>query len=162
MRLRRRRFFILLLNLANASESDLGILRSSPEAVVHDFFRNNKNHFPELEHAAAGFWDGKQVRSDDVYAALKERLRTKLGVKAELVSVAKMPDTLREYDEVNKELRLSEGLDHPNRTFQLVHMTALIEHSDLIDTILARLNLNEASGLNRCRVELATYFAAAV
>ena len=151
-----------LLNLANASESDLGILRSSPEAVVHDFFRNNKNHFPELEQAAAAFWDGKQVRSDDVYAALKERLRTKLGVKAELVAVAKMPDTLREYDEVNKELRLSEGLDHPNRTFQLVHMTALIEHSDLIDTILARLNLNEASGLNRCRVELANYFAAAV
>lgn len=151
-----------LLGLANASESDLGILRSSPEAVVHDFFRNNKNHFPELEQAAAAFWDGKQVRSDDVYAALKDRLAKKLGVKVDLVPVAEMPETLREYDEVKKELRLSEGLDHPNRTFQLVHMTALIEHSDLIDNILTRLNLNEASGLNRCRVELANYFAAAV
>lgn len=151
-----------LLGLANASESDLGILRSSPEAVVHDFFRNNKNHFPELEQAAAAFWDGKQVRSDDVYAALKDRLGKKLGVKVDLVPVAEMPETLREYDEVKKELRLSEGLDHPNRTFQLVHMTALIEHSDLIDNILTRLNLNEASGLNRCRVELANYFAAAV
>ncbi len=151
-----------LLGLANASESDLGILRASPEAVVHDFFRNNKNHFPELEQAAAEFWGGKQVRSDDVYAALKERLRTKFGVRTDLVAVADMPETLREYDEVQKELRLSEGLDHPNRTFQLVHMTALIEHSELIDTILARLNMDETSGLNRCRVELANYFAAAV
>ncbi len=151
-----------LLNLANASESDLGLLRASPEAVVHDFFRNNKNHFPELEEAAEAFWDGKTVRSDDVYSALKARLRDKLDVKTELVPVAEMPDTLREYDEVRQELRLSEGLDHPNRTFQLVHMTALIEHSDLIDTILERVNLSDPAGLNRCRVELANYFAAAV
>ncbi|MEE4189596.1 MAG: short-chain fatty acyl-CoA regulator family protein [Roseobacter sp.] len=151
-----------LLGLANASESDLGILRSSPEAVVHDFFRNNKNHFTELEQAAADFWDGEHVRIDDVYPALKDRLSSKLGVKTVLVPVAEMPDTLREYDEVNKELRLSEGLDHPNRTFQLVHMAALIELSDLIDTILARLNLDDPSGLNRRRVELANYFAAAV
>jgi len=151
-----------LLGLANASESDLGILRASPEAVVHDFFRNNKNHFPELEKAAAAFWGGRHVRSDDVYAALKERLYTKSGIRTELVPVAQMPYALREYDEHKGELRLSEGLDHPNRTFQLVHMAALIEHSALIDSTLTRLNLNEDTGLNRCRVELANYFAAAV
>jgi XRE family transcriptional regulator, fatty acid utilization regulator len=151
-----------LLSLANASESDLGILRASPEAVVHDFFRNNKNHFPELEQAAATFWDGKYVPSDDIYTALKTRLQNKMGINTEVVPVAQMPDTLREYDETRNEVRLSEGLDHPNRTFQLVHVTALIEQSDLIDTILTRLNLKEAAGLNRCRVELANYFAAAV
>lgn len=151
-----------LLGLANASESDLGILRASPEAVVHDFFRNNKNHFPELENAAAAFWEGRRIRSDDIYPALKERLLTKLGVKTELVPVAEMPDALREYDEAKQELRLSEGLDHPNRTFQLVHMTALIEYDDLIDKILERLKTSEPTGLARCRVELANYFAAAV
>lgn len=151
-----------ILGLANASESRLRNLRASPEAVVHDFFRNNRNHFPELEDAAATFWDGRVVRSDDVYTALKERLYDKLGVTTELVPVARMPESLREYDESRKVVRLSEGLDHPNRTFQLVHVTALIEQSALIDTILARLNLAEASGLNRCRVELANYFAAAV
>ena len=41
-------------------------------------------------------------------------------------------------------------------------MTALIEYSDLIDGILERLNPREPNGLNRCRVELANYFAAAV
>lgn len=151
-----------LMGLANASESNLGILQASPEAVVHDFFRNNKNHFPELEDAAALFWEGQQVPTDEIYAALKNRLSTRLNVTTKLVPVANMPDTLREYDEPAKELRLSEGLDHPNRTFQLVHMIALIEHSDLIDMILARLNHTETAGLTRCRVELANYFAAAV
>ncbi|MEM8554459.1 MAG: helix-turn-helix transcriptional regulator, partial [Pseudomonadota bacterium] len=47
-----------LLVLSNASETDLNILRASPEAIVHDFFRDNRNHFPELEAAAAQFWDG--------------------------------------------------------------------------------------------------------
>ncbi|NRB00962.1 MAG: DUF2083 domain-containing protein [Rhodobacteraceae bacterium] len=151
-----------LLGLANASESDLGILRASPEAVVHDFFRNNKNHFPELEHAASEFWRGEKMHTDDVYAALKIRLSEKLGIRTELVPVADMPNALREYDEDDKTLRISEGLDHPNRTFQLVHVIALIEHSGLIDTVLSRLDVDEEAGLNRCRVELANYFAAAV
>ena len=47
------------------------------------------------------------------YAALKDRLVTKFGIKTELVPVADMPNTLREYDESRQELRLSEGLDHP-------------------------------------------------
>lgn len=151
-----------LLGLANASESDLETLRASPETVVHDFFRNNKNHFPELEKAASEFWSDRHIPTDDVYAALKERLQTKLGVKTEVVPVAEMPDSLREYDETKKELKLSEGLDHPNRTFQLVHMTALIEYSALIDGVLKRLKAHEPTGLARCRVELANYFAAAV
>jgi predicted transcriptional regulator/DNA-binding XRE family transcriptional regulator len=151
-----------LLSVANAGESDLGILRASPEAIVHDFFRNNKNHFPELERAAASFWHEKRLSSDDLYPALKDRMLETLGVRTEVVPVADMPDTLREYDEIRKELRLSEGLDHPNRTFQLAHMMALIEHSDLIDTILARVNLTDETGRNRCRVELANYFAAAL
>ncbi len=151
-----------LLSLANAGESDLGILRASPEAIVHDFFRNNKNHFPELERVAEAFWEERKVKSDDLYPALKELMLTKLGVRTELVPVAAMPDALREYDEERRELRLSEGLDHPNRTFQLAHMVALIEHSGLIDTILARLETTDEAGLNRCRVELANYFAAAM
>ncbi len=151
-----------LLSLANAGESDLRILRASPEAIVHDFFRNNRNHFPELERAAETFWQDTHVRSDDLYPALKQRMLAKLGVKTELVPVADMPDTLREYDEIHNELRLSEGLDHPNRTFQLAHMTALIEHSGLIDKILLRLDSSDDAGLNRCRVELANYFAAAM
>ncbi|MDW4499174.1 short-chain fatty acyl-CoA regulator family protein [Sulfitobacter sp. D35] len=151
-----------LLVLSNASESDLTILRASPEAVVHDFFRNNKNHFPELEAAALEFWNGQRVENDDQYAALKQRLEEHLGLKTRVVPVADMPGTLRELDEGRREVRLSEGLDHPNRVFQLVHIIGLLERRDVIQSILSRLKSDDPQGLNRCRVELANYFAAAV
>jgi predicted transcriptional regulator/DNA-binding XRE family transcriptional regulator len=151
-----------LLAVSNASESDLGVLRASPEAVVHDFFRDNRNHFPEIEEAAAEFWGGARIEADDVYAALKQRLKDRLGLAVRVVPVAEMPDTLREYDESRREVRLSEGLDHPNRAFQLVHIAGLIEQPDLFDGILSRLDLQDVSGRNRCRVELANYFAASV
>ncbi len=151
-----------LLVLSNAGESDLNILAASPEAVVHDFFRDNRNHFPELEDAAAQFWGDKTFDRDDIYVALKRRMKFKLGLSTRIVPVADMPDTLREYDPEAREVRLSEGLDHPNRAFQLAHTTGLIEQKDVIDGLLARLNIDEPAGLNRCRVELANYFAAAV
>jgi hypothetical protein len=151
-----------LLLLSNASESDLNILRASPEAVVHDFFRDNRNHFPELEAAAASFWGGVPVEPDETYAMLKQRLRERQGLRTRVVPVSEMPDALREYDEDRREVRLSEGLDHPNRVFQLAHVTGLIEQRDVIDGILSRLNIDEPAGLNRCRVELANYFAASV
>lgn len=151
-----------LLVLSNASEADLDILRASPEAVVHDFFRGNRNHFPELEEAAAQFWEGEIPTSDDIYVALKHRLEKKLGVRTRVVPFAEMPETLREYDEERREIRLSEGFDHPNRAFQLAHTSGLIEQSDVIDRILSRLDSDDPAGLNRCRVELANYFAASV
>jgi len=151
-----------LLVLSNASESDLTILRASPETVVHDFFRDNRNHFSELEEAAAVFWQGAGPDRDDNYAVLKTHLRTNLGVNTRVVPVTEMPDTLREFDEAAREVRLSEGLDHPNRAFQLAHTIGLIEQNHVIDGLLKRLNSDEPSGLSRCRVELANYFAASV
>ena len=151
-----------LLVLSNASETDLDILRASPEAVVHDFFRDNRNFFAELEEPAGAFWDGLQLDTDDIYAALKQRLKEALGLRTRVVPVAQMPDTLREYDEEAREIRLSEGLDHPNRAFQLAHICGLIEQREVIDGILSRLDIDEPAGLARCRVELANYFAAAV
>ncbi|MDJ0992676.1 MAG: short-chain fatty acyl-CoA regulator family protein [Dinoroseobacter sp.] len=151
-----------LLVLSNASETDLDVLRASPEAVVHDFFRNNRNYFPELENAAQAFWGDEPFENDDVYAALKRRLKKRLGLATRVVPVADMPETLREYDENKREVRLSEGLDHRNRAFQLAHTAGLIEQREVIERILSRLDLDEPAGLNRCRVELANYFAAAV
>lgn len=151
-----------LLSLSNASEADLNILTSSPEAVVHDFFRENRNYFPELEEAATNFWQDGRPDSDDLYNAMKTCLKERLGLTTRVVPVAEMPETLREYTKDQKEVRLSEGLDHPNRTFQLAHTIGLIEQSDVIESILSRLNIDDEAGLNRCKVELANYFAAAV
>ena len=138
------------------------LLSSAPEAVVHNHFRRNRNHFPKLETAAEGFWDGAPPASDDLYAALKARLRESHRIVVRLVRVADLPRTLRQYDEARAELLLSEALDHPNRIFQLVHVLGLIEYGAVIDALLSDAALDSPQGRARCRVELANYFAAAV
>jgi predicted transcriptional regulator len=103
-----------------------GFRCTSPEATVHNFFRKHSNHFPRWRRAP-GFWDGRPDRARRCLCQLKARLRDRLGLRVRLVPVAEMPGTLREYDEA-REVRLSEALDHPNRVFQLVHVSALVEH----------------------------------
>jgi XRE family transcriptional regulator, fatty acid utilization regulator len=102
------------------------------------------------------------VERDEVYAALKARLRDRLGITVRLVRVEDLPDTLRQYDEARREILLSEALDHTNRTFQLVHMTALLEQRATIDAIVVRAGITDPRAQGRLRVELANYFAAAV
>ncbi len=136
-------------------------LAASPEGAVHNFFRRNRNHFPTLEDAAAGFWTGRPPAPDDLYAALKDRLRTAHGITVRLRPVAEMPHTLRDLDEGAREVSLSQALDHPNRIFQLVHVLGLIECGPALDGLLAS-GPGDAQGRARCRIELANYFAAAV
>lgn len=151
-----------LATMASGSGDASQWLATSPEASVHNFFRHHRNYFEALELAAEQFWGGRRVAADDIYSALKDRLLERLGLRVRLVTVGEMPDTLRQYDESRREVLLSEALDHPNRVFQLVHVSGLIEHRGVLDTILAQSGIDDAHGLARCRVELSNYFAAAV
>jgi XRE family transcriptional regulator, fatty acid utilization regulator len=147
--------------LLSLSEGEAPNLATSPEAAVHHVFRRNRNHFADLEKAAEGFWNTPVAR-DDIYAALKARLRDGVRVTVRLVAVTDLPGTLRQYDEARHEILLSEALDHTNRIFQLVHMTGLLEQRPLFDALVARSDITDPRGKARLRVELANYFAAAV
>jgi predicted transcriptional regulator/DNA-binding XRE family transcriptional regulator len=151
-----------LMSVTEASQTDANLSASSPEATVHNFFRQHHNYFHVLEKAAQTFWEGRRPAADDIYPRLKDRLRSELGLVVRLVPTAEMPGTLREYDEDRGEVRLSEALDHPNRVFQLVHVAGLIEQRKALDGLLEKSGLDNAHGRARCRVELANYFAAAV
>ncbi|MBK5926011.1 helix-turn-helix domain-containing protein [Rhodobaculum claviforme] len=133
---------------------------ASPEGVIHDLFRRNRNHFRDLEDAALRFWPAP-VPPDEVYGALKSRLRA-AGIRVRLVSVAEMPHSLRRLDEAAGEVLLSEALDHPNRVFQLLHVAGLLDQRGRIDALLDRSGIPPGHDRARCRVELANYFAAAV
>jgi len=143
---------------AQGAETAIG---ASPEGVVHNFFRSHRNHFPALEEAAARFWGDTPPDPDDLYAALKSRLRQRRGIAVRLIPVAEMPHSLRRYDEGRAEVWLSEALDHPNRVFQLVHVIGLIESGSLFDALIAQV-ADDRQGRARLRIELANYFAAAV
>jgi XRE family transcriptional regulator, fatty acid utilization regulator len=141
-----------LMALGAGGLADSPLLTATPEAQVHNVFRQNRNHFRELEDAADAFWLGTPPERDETYVALKQRLRNRLGIVARVVPVAELAGALRQYDEGRREILLSEALDYTNRVFQLVHMTALLEQQVLLERL----------GLARLRVELANYFAAAV
>jgi XRE family transcriptional regulator, fatty acid utilization regulator len=135
---------------------------SAPEAAVHNFFRKHRNHFRELEEAAAAFWGGEAPETDDIYYLLKTRLKRDLGITTRVVPVKELPSALRSYDERRSEIVLSEALDHPNRIFQLVHVMGLLTITDVFDALVARAAPAGSRGQARLRVELANYFAAAV
>lgn len=142
-------------------EGDVRAINATPETAVHNVFRRQRNHFRDLEEAAEAFWTSP-IERDEVYVALKRRLRDGLGISVRLARVEDLPGTLRQYDEARREILLSEALDHTNRTFQLVHMCGLLEQRDLLDTLITRAGIADPRGVARLRVELANYFAAAV
>lgn len=160
--LRLHRAYSSAIDRLSALSQNAPDLAGSPEAAVHAAFRRSRNHFRELETAAEGFWDGSRPDRDDVYYALKSRLRDRLGVKVRLMRVEDMPGALRTYDEGAREILLSEALDHPNRSFQLMHMCALLAYRGLLDGLITRAGLADPAAASRLRVELANYFAAAV
>ncbi|MEO1495149.1 MAG: short-chain fatty acyl-CoA regulator family protein [Pseudomonadota bacterium] len=134
---------------------------ASPEAVIHDFFRNNSNYFDPLEKAAQRLRTTAPCDPDDVYATLKARLRDKHGITVSNRSVDDMPSGLRVYDAETGELHLSEALDHQNRVFQLAHVLCLIELPDTLEKLTKGSGIVTQARLARCHVELANYFAAA-
>lgn len=152
--------------LMSATEGDRDAARrfigSSPETVVHDLFRANRNHFDALERAAAAFREGEAIETDEVYPYLKRRLERRLGISVVPVPISAMPGGLRIYDEADRKILLSEGLDYPNRVFQLTHVLGLLEQDAAIGGIIEGAGIKGAREVARCRVELANYFAAAV
>ena len=137
-------------------------LAGSPEAAVHNVFRRNRNHFRDLEQIADEFWGPDLPERDEIYFALKTRLRERHNVTVRLTRVEDMPGALRTYDEQRREILLSEALDHPNRSFQLVHMCALLGNSAQLDMLVDRAGLTDLTAATRLRVELANYLSAAV
>lgn len=138
------------------------LLISSAEAVIHDFFRGHSNHFASLESAAEALLAEEACEPDDLYAALKRRLASKHGISVKRRAVEDFTLTLRHYDRAARIVHLSEALDHSNQVFQLAHVVCLVECQDLLEQLTAESGGMTGTGLARCHVELANYFAAAV
>jgi predicted transcriptional regulator len=138
-----------------------GLLATSAEAVIHDFFRNHSNYFHRLEIAAEQLRAAEPCEADDIYAVLKARLLNRHGIRVRRRAVEEMTQALRVYDRNERIIHLSEALDHRNRVFQVAHVLCLVELQDLLDELTANSGIATGTSLARCHVELANYFAAA-
>jgi XRE family transcriptional regulator, fatty acid utilization regulator len=139
-----------------------GLLATSGEAVIHDFFREHSNYFHSLEAAAEQLRASEPCDTDDIYAMLKARLANKHGITVRRRAVEEMTQALRVYDRHKKVIHLSEALDHNNQLFQLAHVLCLVELQELLDELTAESDIAKGTSLARCQAELANYFAAAV
>src|SRR3546814_639424 len=138
-----------------------GLLASSPETIIHDFFRDHANHFAELEAAAEQLRAAEPCEVDDIYAVLKARVYRVHGIEVRTAPVEEMSQALRIYDEAGAVVHLSEALDHQNRVFQLAHVLCLVELPKVLQALTAGSGIRSESGVARCHAELANYFAAA-
>ncbi len=139
-----------------------GLMASSAEAVIHDFFRNNSNYFHALEVAAEQLRAEENCGPDDIYAALKARLIDAHGISVKRRAAEEMTQALRVYDRASRIVHLSEALDHCNQVFQLAHVICLVEFQYLLDELTAASGITSKTSLARCHIELANYFAAAL
>ena len=149
-----------ILSLAGENAAD-ELLRSSPETVIHNFFRDHENHFPELERAAESAREGEFTSPEDRYFDLRERLRMRHGISVRIRRIGEIGDALRYYDEATGVVHLSQALDTSNRAFQLAHVLCLVAYPGVLSGIVDRSGLGSQHALARLRVELANYFAAA-
>ena len=138
------------------------LLAVTPEAAIHDFFRDHGNYFDDLEQAAEDLREKIGGAPDDMYASLKRHLRVEHGIEARVVRLSEMPDTLREFQRDSGQVLLSEALDHPNRVFQLAYVAGLLACADLVSLRTARAALDDDDARARLAVELTNYFAAAL
>lgn len=143
--------------IAASGDSNLSI-----EQGVHDLFRSHNNFFPELESVAEQCHARRIADRHEIYGALREHLATNLGVEVVQLRDEDMGSSLRYLDREKGQLLLSDGLDHNNKVFQMAHMIAHIEFSDLLNQQLTDQVRNNEQLAARCRIELANYFAAAL
>jgi len=145
---------------AGSEPVDLQAIR--PETAIHNFFRNHANHFPELEIAAEMARAAIGGPAEDLFAGLKRHLKNAFGLDVQVADLDQMASSLRLFDQDKGLVLLSEALDPINRNFQLAHVLALMNCSGLLDELVADAGIPTETGRERCRVELANYFAAAL
>ncbi len=149
-----------LLMRQDGETPESGILRSSPESAIYDFFKDQSNHFPGLEEAAEIARADIDVAPESLFVDLRDGLRQRHGIEVKVLPIDEMGDALRDWDEDTQTVKLSQALNAENRAFQLAHVLGLVRHADAIEE-MAMASSVTAQAKSRLQVELANYFAAA-
>lgn len=135
---------------------------TGPLERVRDVIQERRNHFPELDEKAESIAEELRLQNDDLFAALKERLRAKHGITVRMLPVDVLPESLRRFDYHRRQLQLSELLEPSGRVFQAAYQLAYAEVRADMDRIIDGSGLEDSASQQLLRVNLANYFAAAI
>ncbi|MEM0950023.1 MAG: short-chain fatty acyl-CoA regulator family protein [Pseudomonadota bacterium] len=124
---------------------------ATPWEEVRDFFHYCDNYIDAVDRAAERF-----AQSDDPTAQAESALQDR-GIGVRLADTA----TIRRFDASDDTLTLSRSADPATRRFQLLHQSALILHSDLVEATLDLARFQSETARDVARLGLANYFAGA-
>lgn len=133
-----------------------------PWEEVRDYFHECDNYIGELDEAAErlaydiGNWNG----SADT--CIGQQLRERHGVRIRLEAAGPHDSSMRRFDRTTRELLIDANLSPESRTFLAAHQLALLEFSDLIDTVVAQAVVRSDDARRILRVGLANYAAGAL
>ena len=130
-----------------------------PNEEVRDFFHAHENHFEGLEEAAEIIGATLNAATQGTNHALAERLRKTHGL---VVSVQKLPDSLRVFDAKARMLALSEDLPRESRGFQMAFQLALLEAREAVEPIVAGAEPSTHEAAELLRIGLLNYVAGAI
>ncbi|MDJ1017079.1 MAG: short-chain fatty acyl-CoA regulator family protein [Paracoccaceae bacterium] len=125
---------------------------ASPWDEVRDFFHYCDNYIDAVDKAAEGF-----AAPEDLQAGI-ERAYRHLGIDLRETGDLGM---VRRYDARARSLYISNRIDPPTKTFQLLHQLALITQEDLIEATLDLARLETETAREIAKIGLANYFAGA-
>ena len=137
-------------------------LETEAIAAVRREIERWRNHFADLDVQAETLSDELRIASNDLYAAITERLRVKHQLSIRILPVDVMPDRLRRLDLHARQLQISELLDSASRTFAAAFQLAQIEAKPEIDALVSGATFTDRAGERLYRRHLTSYFAAAV
>jgi predicted transcriptional regulator/transcriptional regulator with XRE-family HTH domain len=139
----------------DSNEGNQTALPPSADEEVRDYLNSRQNYISELDEAAEGIG---ALTGD----ALRDRLLHLSGVT---VLTATSEDILlrkRRYDPQQRVLWLPDSMNPGQQAFQMAAQLGLLDHAELIDTLLIKAALSSEAARNGARLALSNYFAGAV
>ncbi|WP_431984478.1 short-chain fatty acyl-CoA regulator family protein [Streptomyces qinglanensis] len=129
---------------------------------VRDFFYAHHNHFGPLDEEA----ERRALRlgldsARSAASVLRELFTEQYGIKIVQAGPERVADA-RRFDRASGLLFLSPYLTEGQQAFQLATQLALLDHHDLLDTVVADTGFASPQSAGLARIGLANYFAGAL
>lgn len=137
------------------------IVQATSYEQVRDYFHFNDNYVHVLDIAAEQlserlFADSASDRDQLLMLHLQAGHRVSIGIDLSSNEI------IRTYDPQARQLHLNRRHPASTRAFQMAHQIALLEQSELMDTLIGEAAFGNAEADKVCRIGLANYFAGAL
>jgi len=151
-----------LLELDDTMRRSDALVQPTPYEEVRDFFHYRDNYIHTLDVAAEELSTVIGGEGAARLDALKAYIKSKHGVKVEIVPPDMQRGVLRRYDAAEKVLRLSAHLPSGSQFFHLAHQLVQFEQPTVMAEQVAEADFKTELAGTVCLTGLANYFAGAL